>query len=128
VGATALLNVVLNLVLIPRWSFRGAAVATAISEAACCALLFALFRRGVPAVGLGRAAWHPLAAGAALAVALAGLTPHLPAGVPGLALGLCASAVGYVAALALLGGIGREDLELVRALLPASMRGGGGRA
>src|SRR5207248_5914617 len=36
--ATAIFNVALNLVLIPRFSFVGAAVATALSEALCFAL------------------------------------------------------------------------------------------
>jgi O-antigen/teichoic acid export membrane protein len=122
VGATALLNVALNLVLIPRASFIGAAFATAVSEAACFALLFALFRRGVPAVGLAGAAWRPLAAGGALALVLAWLAPRLPAGAPGLALGLAASAVLYLAALAALGGVRREDLALARELVPALRR------
>ncbi len=116
VGATAALNVALNLVLIPRASYLGASAATAASEVTCFALLYALVARGVPGVGFARIAWRPLVAGAALAAALAWLTPRLPLGVPGLALGLVAALGVYVLALTLLGAIGSDDVTLLRSL------------
>lgn len=124
VGATALLNVLLNLVLIPRASYAGAAFATVVSEAACFALLYAWVARGVPGVGFARVAWRPLVAGAVLAGVLAWLAPRLPAHAGGLALGLLAAGTVYVTGLVLLRAVGREDLELLRGLVP----GGAGRS
>ena len=118
VSLTAALNIALNLLLIPRYSFLGAALATAVSEAVCCGLLFLLFRRGVPGVGVARAVWRPIAAGVFVAALLAFLTPLLPGGLPGLALGAGITLIGYGSALVALGGISGEDLAVVRSLLP----------
>ena len=104
--------------LIPRYSFLGAAIATVVSEVVCCGLLFLLFRRGVPGVGLARAAWRPIAAGVLVAALLSFLTPLLPDGLPGLALGAGVTLTGYAAALLALGGVSGEDLAVVRSLLP----------
>ncbi len=118
VGAAAAFNVALNFALIPRFSFVGAAAATAASELLCFGLLFAIFRSGVPGISLVRTALPPVLAGAATAGALAWIAPHLPPTPWGLlAAGLATLAV-YVAALAPLGGIGRADLVAVRGLLP----------
>jgi len=129
VGATALFNVLLNFALIPRFSFLGASAATVASELLCFALLFALFRRGVPGIALARVAWRPLLAGGAAAAALAAAAPRVPGGLPGLALAGAGSLAAYAAALAAVRGVGREDLALLRDLLPAARgraaRGGG---
>ena len=122
VGATALLNVALNLVLIPRASYLGASAATVVSEATCFALLFALFRRGVPQVGFARHAWRPLVAGLALAAVLAGVVPYLPAGVGGMLLGFVVAGAGYVGVLALLGEFRGEAAALYTSLVPARFR------
>ncbi len=122
VGATALLNVGLNLVWIPRASYLGASAATVVSEATCFALLFMLFRRGVPRVGLARDAWRPLVAGLALAAMLALGVPHLPQGVGGMLLGFVLAAAGYVGVLALLGEFRGEAAGLYTSLVPARFR------
>jgi O-antigen/teichoic acid export membrane protein len=110
VGAAAVFNVALNFVLIPRFSFVGAAAATAASELVCFGLLFAIFRRGMPDVSLLRTAWPPI---------VAGVASHLPPNLAGLAVAGVATLAVYTAALALLGGIGRADLAAVRGLLPS---------
>src|SRR5206468_2593398 len=63
VAATAVFNVGLNLVLVPRISYLGASIATVASEWLCCALLLALFVRDVPMPGLERLLWRPALAG-----------------------------------------------------------------
>jgi len=116
VGTTAVFNVALNLVLIPRYSFVGASAATVASEILCFGLLFTLFRRGVPRVGLARVAWRPMLAGAGLAALLALIVPRMPAGIGWTAGAALAAAGTYGVLLAALGAIGREDLQLVRDL------------
>ncbi|MBI5710950.1 MAG: flippase [Candidatus Eisenbacteria bacterium] len=118
----ALFNLGLNAVLIPRFSFVGASAATVASEALCFVLLFAAFRRGVPAVGLARTAWRPLAAGAVLAGVLALALPRLPGGPAALPLAGAVALGAYATALALLKAFGREDWEVALALLPARLR------
>lgn len=119
---TALFNVALNLLLIPRLSFVGASIATAASEALCFALLFQQVRAGLPDLGLTRVAVRPLAAASALALGLALARPLLPAGPAGLALAAAAGATLYVATLALIGGLGRADVALLKAALPGAGR------
>jgi len=117
VGLVGLFNVALNLVVIPRWSFTGAAAATVVSEVLCFVLLFASFRRDVPGVSFARVAVAPLAAGAVTGGALLLVTPWLPPGPWGLAIAAFASLAGYAGVLSLLRAIGREDLALLRDLL-----------
>jgi len=116
VSVTAALNIALNVVLIPKYSFVGAAAATVASEALCFVLLLGLFRRGAPAVGVARTVWRPLAAGGALAAAMAALTPLVPSGPAGLAVGGAAAAAVYLAALVALGALTRDDLVLARSI------------
>jgi len=123
VALTAAVNVALNLILIPRFSFVGAAVATVASEALCFVLLYSTFRLRVPSVGLIGVAWRPLLAGGGLAVCSAFLTPWLPPDLKGLA--ASAAILPIVYGLLLIGfkALGREDLHLVIDLLPAGLRG-----
>jgi O-antigen/teichoic acid export membrane protein len=115
---TALFNVALNLLLIPRLSFVGASIATAASEALCFGLLFLQVRAGLPGIGLSRVAARPLLAAGALAAALAFARPWLPAGPGGLALAASLGATLYAATLALVGGLERADLETLASALP----------
>jgi O-antigen/teichoic acid export membrane protein len=114
VGTTAVFNIGLNLIVIPRYSFVGAAAATAASELLCFALLFAMFRRGVPRVGLVGLAWRPILAGVGFAALLALIVPRVPAGTGGTAFLALAGAVSYAALLVAFRAIGREDLRLFR--------------
>ena len=114
----ALFNVGLNAVLIPRFSFVGASVATAASEALCFVLLFSAFHMAARGASLARAAWPPLAAGALMAGTLVITLPHLPSGPAGLALAVPVAAAAYVTALVLLGAVGRAEADLVLELVP----------
>ncbi len=116
VAATALFNVALNVILVPRFSFLGSSAATVASEWLSFVLLLALFRRAERVPGLASVAWRPVAAGAALGVLLA-VTASRTRGAAGLAGAALAATAAYLLLLALLGAVGRQDLELVRALL-----------
>ena len=117
VGATAMFNVILNLALVPRFSFLGSSAATVASEWLSFALMFAMFRRAAPVPGMAAVAWRPGIAGAALGLGLVAIAPWTH-GWPGLAGAAAASAIAYPLLLLLCGAIGREDLELVRSLVP----------
>jgi O-antigen/teichoic acid export membrane protein len=118
VGVVALVNVALNLVAIPRWGMVGACGATVLSEALCFVLLFIAFRRAVPGMAIGRAVVPPVAAGALGGVTLMLAAPWLPPGPLGLALGATAALAGFTGALMILRAIGREDLTMLRELMP----------
>jgi O-antigen/teichoic acid export membrane protein len=117
--AVAVFNVLLNLILIPRFSFVGASFATAASEALCFGLLFAVFRAETGGVGLLRTAWPPLAAGGVLAAGLALAAPLLPATTIGLLLAGILAVIVYTAALIGSGALGRSEWELALSLLPS---------
>jgi O-antigen/teichoic acid export membrane protein len=119
-SVTAVFNVLLNLALIPRFSFVGAAFATAASEALCCAILFMLFRARVPRIGVLREAGRPLAGAAALAVTLAVLNLAGPAATPPilvLAMSVGLGGCAWAATLLLMGDRG-EELRLLLEVLP----------
>ncbi len=122
VAATALFNIGLNFVLIPRFSFVGAAVVTAASELLCFSLLFAIFQRSVPAVGLPSVAWRPLLAGGALAAGSALALPWMPAGLVGLIIVGLMTVLAYLLLLILCGAVNRDDAVLLRYILPGSLR------
>ena len=91
-----------------------AAAATAVSELLCFALLFAMFRRAAPKVGLASLAWRPTLAGVSFAAVLALLAPRVPLGFGGTAFLVLAAAVTYAALLWTFRAIGRDDLRLLR--------------
>jgi O-antigen/teichoic acid export membrane protein len=67
VGSVMVFNVLLNLVVIPRWSLNGAAAVTTITEAVQAIVLLYVAWRMVGAVSLRRILTGPLLAGAAMA-------------------------------------------------------------
>jgi O-antigen/teichoic acid export membrane protein len=117
VGLTALLNVTLNLALVPRFSFLGAAVATVASEWLCFALLLFMFQRSVPMLGLGSVAWRPVLACALLSLFLALGSRWTPGGMVGLAVAGVGAAGVYGLLLVALGAVNRRDLDWMRQLL-----------
>lgn len=121
--ATAIFNVVLNLLLIPRFSFLGAAAATALSEALCFALLLAAFQIDAPDVGLARAAAPPLLAGALLAGVLGLVAKVIPATALGLAITAVLAVASYAAAAFVTGAVGRQELQVARSLVPGRASG-----
>ncbi len=119
VGITATANVILNLALVPRFSFLGSSAATVASEWLSFALLFAMFQRAAPVPGLGGVVWRPVVAAGVLAAGLAATSSWGPEGVAGIAIAGIASMTAYTLVLIGLGAIGREDLQLLRSLIPA---------
>jgi O-antigen/teichoic acid export membrane protein len=123
-SATAVFNVVLNLALIPHFSFVGAAFATAASEALCCILLFAMVRARVPGIGVLRAAGRPLAGAAALAATLALLNAALPRSIEPFALLAVTAMIGTLiwAATLIFTGDRGEELRILIEALPGARR------
>lgn len=108
--AGALLNIALNLAMIPRWGYMGAAIATVLTELAVMGALLLLAHRSgyFPEVrGLAR----PVAAGIAMAAVLLAL-PQLH-----LLLLLPAAAATYFLALLALKGIDKDEIRIVRQLI-----------
>jgi O-antigen/teichoic acid export membrane protein len=105
-GSAAVLNVVLNLLLIPRYGIEGAAAATLASEAFWFLLARYLFTRHVMALPLLPAMWRPLIAGLGMAALLiwGGAMPWLIR---------AAAAGGVYGAILLL--LGEPDLKLALA-------------
>ncbi len=122
IALAAAANVALNLVLIPRWGIAGAGMALVGSQVLCFGLMFSEFRRTVPGVGLAYAIRAPLLAGGTAALAMSALGPVSPDGMTGMVISGCIGGVVYLAALALLGALGREDAELMQDLLPSALR------
>ena len=122
VGLTAVVNVVLNLLLVPRMSILGSSAATVVSEWLSFALLFAMFQRAARVPGIVAVVWRPIVAGAALAVLLAVTSPWVSHDLAGLAIALAGSVAAYALALVLLGAFGRDDIALLRGLLPGLAR------
>ncbi|MCK6556418.1 flippase [Candidatus Binatia bacterium] len=107
--AALAVNVGLNLILIPRWGASGAAVAMLTSSATSFVLFsIAADSRAAMRVCYGEAA-RPAAALAVGGLAAGLLAPY--------ALGPVLAVPLYVAALVLIGGLGREDIAFARRLV-----------
>jgi O-antigen/teichoic acid export membrane protein len=119
-AAALVVNLALDLLLIPRLGFVGAAVASTASEAGLfAAFLVALRRYGGLAAGL-----RPLAGPLAAVVAPAAVCLLArDAALPWVATALVAGAVAYVAALAGLGVIRVSEVREIISLAGASRRG-----
>ncbi len=122
VGITAVANVTLNLALVPRFSFLGSSAATVASEWLSFALLFAMFQRAAPVPGIGGVVWRPVIAASVLAAGLAATSSWGPQGIAGIAIAAVASMTAYTFMLIALGAIGREDLQLIRSVIPSRVR------
>jgi O-antigen/teichoic acid export membrane protein len=121
--SSLVLNVVLNVIAIPRWGVRGSAGATLVSEAVVLAGTYAVFRHGVGIrTAVVRALIRPtVAAGTVIAVFRFWLwSPHA-----GAALSLLVGVgviVLFVAVLALLGGLPPELRTVGRRMLNTALR------
>ncbi|NDJ54885.1 MAG: flippase, partial [Chloroflexi bacterium] len=116
VGAAA--NVVLNLVFIPLYSYRAAAVVTIFSEFLLLVAFYIILARGLAPVPWVKALWR-LAASAAVmggvAFALAGINVFLAASAAGLS---------YMGAVWLLRPFDEDEQERLISLIPERLRGG----
>ncbi|MFW5940749.1 MAG: oligosaccharide flippase family protein [Chloroflexota bacterium] len=108
-------NVVANLLFLPQFSFRAAAVTTIVSEIVLLAIFNIYLRQSMPAVGWQRLLWRPLAITAFMGAAMwAGAQVHLAAG-------LAAGALVYPLGLWLLRVFGEEERQILQSLLPAPL-------
>ena len=112
-AAVVAFNVGLNLVLIPRFSFVGAAWATAASETLCFTLLLLVVHRRLPNVNLARTAWPVVLAGGAAAMALAAARPWVSSQPIGLLVMAAVAGTVYLASLVVLKVVGREEARLL---------------
>jgi len=103
-----LLNIGLNLLLIPRWSGSGAAIATVATETAGLLLGTFYIRRRIAPLAYGAALVKPTLA--TVAVALVAVRYPLLAALP-------VYAAAYAALLWAVHGVSREDVDFLRALL-----------
>lgn len=111
IGAT--FNIIANLIAIPLFSFRGAAVVTIVSELVLLLPFYYGVRKHLGPLPWASLLWQPLLAAAAMA------------GVMGLLRGLSwlvlvpIGIVVYVVVLALSGAFRQPDMDVLRALIPA---------
>jgi len=115
-GACAL-NVLLNVLMIPRGSIVGAAQAMVASQLLCFGLLFAAFRLTVPGASLARAIRAPVLAGLLASLAMSALAPVSPDGLEGMMMSGCIGGLLYFGTLATLGALRREEAETAPHLL-----------
>jgi len=107
-GSCALINVILNLALIPRFSYVGAAIATVITEAILFAVYFYFASKYLYRLPFHRVIIKPSIACAAMALFI-----HFCSGI-NLAALIVLAAVIYFAVLCLLKGFDKEDFALLR--------------
>ena len=114
--ATLLLNVLLNLFLIPAYGIAGAAVAWAVSLAVVNVARVVQVRRLIGALPVSRGMATGLLAGAVAFAAGLGAGAVLPSGIGGLVAGLAVIVVAYAGTVLALG-LSREDRMVLRAVL-----------
>lgn len=109
-GVGIVVNVTLNLVLIPGYGATGTSIATTVTEIVTTAMLLVLFSGNIGRLRLMPVIYKPLLAGGFMAACLL-LLSFLP-----LAVLILAGVASYIIAMMLLGAFGRADYELVRAI------------
>ncbi len=102
-------NVLLNLLLVPRFGFMAAAAMTVLTEMVLVSQYSWLLRDRLRGLDWGRALLRPLLAAALMAALVLALKPYLP-----LLLNVPLGAAAYGGALLALGVVGREELSFVR--------------
>jgi len=104
-------NIVLNLILIPLFGYLGASVATVLTEVALLGFCWYLTARHLTRVPLLSLSWRILLAGLVMGAAL---YPLMHVTGPMVVVAILAGAVVYGLALLLLGGLDADDIRLVR--------------
>ncbi len=112
-AAYAAANVALNFILIPRYSYAGAAAAAIITQAIAVVTLYYFCTKNGYGLNILKLVAKPAVAAAAMAAALIAMKSlHLVAAIP-------AAAAIYAAVLAITRGIGKEEVELVKKIISA---------
>jgi O-antigen/teichoic acid export membrane protein len=107
-------NIVANLLVIPTFSYKGAAVVTVLSEFVLLIPFYYAVRKHLGRLPWLSLFWQPLVASAAMAVVM-----WLLIGLPWWALIPVGGAV-YLVVLALIGGFRHPDMDLLQSLLPVA--------
>lgn len=104
-------NVALNLLLIPRYSYIGAATAAIITQAIAVTTLYYLCAKNGYGLNLPKLIFKPAVAAAAMAAAIIALKGfYLPAVIP-------VAAAAYFVILFLVKGVGKDELRLIKAIM-----------
>jgi O-antigen/teichoic acid export membrane protein len=119
-GLAALINIVLNLALIPSYGYLAASATTVITEAALCTFGWWFVQRNHPELRLAviSLSWRILLAGAVMGVALYPLSRF------SIAVSLPVGGLVYVVAIYLIRAIDPEEWRLARDGLVARLRPG----
>jgi O-antigen/teichoic acid export membrane protein len=117
-GAYAGLNVVLNLALIPKYSYLGSAIATVSTQLLQAITLYYFCSKQGYGVDLPKLMAKPIVAGAVMAAAIILLEQfHI-------AVIIAAAGLTYLGILAAIRGIGKEDLELIKGIFRRIVKAG----
>ncbi|MBN1660233.1 MAG: oligosaccharide flippase family protein [Anaerolineae bacterium] len=111
-------NIAANLVAIPLFSYRGAAVVTVFSELALLVPFYYAVRKHLGRVPWLSLFWQPALASAVMGGVLWGVHGRVP-----WPLLIPVGGAVYLVALALVGGFRQPDMDLLRGLLPGRLRG-----
>lgn len=104
-------NAVLNLILIPRYSYVGAGAVAVITQAIAVITLYCLGAKNGYGLNLPKLIFKPAVAAAVMAAVLVALkNVHLLAAMP-------AAAAVYVATLFIIKGIGKEEISIIRKII-----------
>ncbi len=106
--AYTVMNVLLNLIMIPKYSYAGAATAALITQAMAALTLYYFCTKNGYGLNILKLSYKPAIAAAFMALALAWLKgAHLLIAAP-------IAALVYLAILILIRGVGKEEMQLVR--------------
>ncbi|MEA2038025.1 MAG: flippase [Nanoarchaeota archaeon] len=105
-------NVILNLILIPQFSYMGAAFATVITQFInFCSLYYFTKKNGHP-LNLIKVSYRPIIAGSAMGILIYYISfLHILYIVP-------IAVIAYFAVLLIMGGLGKEEINLIKSFFP----------
>ncbi len=104
-------NAVLNLILIPRYSYIGAGAAAVITQAIAVITLYYFCTKNGYGLNLPKLIFKPAFAAAVMAAALVALkNVHLLAAMP-------AAAAVYIATLFIIKGVGKEEVDIIKKII-----------
>jgi len=107
----AVANITLNFILIPRFSFVGASVATIVSQLINFFLLYYFTSKNGYFINLMKVSYRPFISGVAMAISIIYIS-FLP-----IIYIVPIAATSYFITLFILGGVGKEEIKLIRSFL-----------
>ncbi len=115
-GVCAIVNVMLNFILIPKFSYIGAATATVVALAVNFSLLYYFTSKNGYRLNIIKIIYRPIVAGIVMGITIIYLDfLHILVIVP-------AAMILYFGVLFLIGGIGKEEINLVKSFLPKTQK------